>query len=581
MRDEEGGVYFFLPHPSSLIPHPFFGERFMSRTMLTALTAAALATASVGMMICRYRIMGDAVRVPTGPGTWKITLLVQGQSVGTNAKLSTITPLELGHQHILDELYRSDELLAKPPDSKHPERRQVLWTQRVGVPQGLVRARYQFYCSVDIHSTTPMSELAKAVYAAPHPGTQLKSEPRIQSDHVEISTLARSLTAGLDDPRDQLEVLFHFVDQEIGSEPSIPGPGRSALDCLKNGSGDSGSKSRLLVALCRNRGIPARLVTGLTLKRGREQSAHYWAEVWVHNHWLPACPSYHSLGHVPASYVVFNFGDYPLVRGRNVRDLKYAFLVERPAGAENEALVNASPLRRLLTRLSLYALPPAEQRLVEFLLLLPIAALIVCIYRNVIGLGSFGTFAPALVGLAFRDINRLPGIVVFVSIVLIGWVMRRALDRYHLLQVPRIAFLLTLVVIVLITAIVAANYQDLPATKYISLFPMVILTGMIERFWTLEVEDSTVSSFRTLLQTLMIAASISLALGLRAVVRHMFLFPETLGLIMAAQLLIGRYTGYRLSELFRFRDFLRPESSDPQPSGGVLSIHAAHEGWQI
>jgi hypothetical protein len=36
----------------------------------------------------------------------------------------------------------------------------------------------------------------------------------------------------------------------------------------------------------------------------------------------------------------------------------------------------------------------------------------------------------------------------------------------------------------------------------------------------------------------------------------MLRFPETLGLVMAAQLLIGRYTGYRLSELFRFRDLM-------------------------
>src|SRR5205085_2137478 len=125
-----------------------------------------------------------------------------------------------------------------------------------------------------------------------------------------------------------------------------------------------------------------RLVTGLTLKRGREQTAHIWVEAWVHNHWLPACPSYHSLGRVPASYLVFNYGDYPVVRGRNVRDLKYAFLVERPAGDEDVAAADVSSLRRLLARLSLYALPPPEQRLVEFLLLLPIAALIVCVYRN-------------------------------------------------------------------------------------------------------------------------------------------------------------------------------------------------------
>jgi hypothetical protein len=545
--------------------------------MLSIITAAGLAVASVALMICRYQVLGDAIRVPTGPGTWKVTLLVQGQSIGNDARLLTTTPLDFGHQHILDEVYRSDELLAKPPDSKHPERRQVLWMQRSGVAEGPFRARYQFYCAVNVHPpTAPMSEFTALISAPPHPGTLLRGEPRIQSDHADISALARNLTMGLEDSRDQFEALFHYVDQEIGSEPSIPGKGLSALESFKNGSGDSGGKSRLLVALSRNRGIPARLVTGLTLKRGREQAPHFWVEAWVHNHWLPACPSYHSLGRVPASYLVFNYGDSPVVRGRNVRDLKYAFLIERPAGDEDVAAADVSSLRRLFARLSLYALPPPEQRLVEFLLLLPIAALIVCIYRNVIGLGSFGTFAPALVGLAFRDLGGLPGILVFVSIVLIGWVMRRVLDHYHLLQVPRVAFLLSLVVVVLIIAIVAANYQDLPATKYVSLFPIVILTGMIERFWILEVEDSTAASFRTLLTTLIIAASISLFLSLHAVVRHMFRFPETLGLVMAAQLLIGRYTGYRLSELLRFREFLKREKTGPP------LLHAVPEdGWQI
>jgi hypothetical protein len=45
-------------------------------------------------------------------------------------------------------------------------------------------------------------------------------------------------------------------------------------------------------------------------------------------------------------------------------------------------------------------------------------------------------------------------------------------------------------------------------------------------------------------------------------VNHLNRYPETLGAIMAVQLLIGRYTGYRLSELFRFRDFLRPPTPE-------------------
>jgi len=286
------------------------------------------------------------------------------------------------------------------------------------------------------------------------------------------------------------------------------------------------------------------------------------------------CPFYHHYGRVPATYLIFGFGDLPIVRGRGVSDLDYAFLVQRSAVAAEAAVTGVSPLRQLLSHLSLYALPPAEQRLVEFLLLLPVAALIVCFYRNLIGLNSFGTFAPALLGLAFRDLRSLPGILVFVSIVLLGWVLRRVLDRYHLLQVPRMALMLGLVVIVLIGSIVAANFFELPATKYISLFPMVILTGMIERFWTLETEDGAPASFRTLMGTMLIAASISLFLSLHAVVRHLFRYPETLGLIMAVQLLIGRYTGYRLLELFRFRDFVHKDAESWNPGQRIYRIES-------
>jgi hypothetical protein len=528
----------------------------MSRNALCLITASGLAAASVALMIGRACVLGDELKAPAGPGTWKVTLVVSGRCVGNNARLMTATPLDIGHQQLLHEDCRSSELLAKPPDARHPERRQVLWSQRAGVGSGPFRVLYQFYCTVKgPSSSSPRSSFNRAATAPPVPGEHLETEPRIESDDAKISALARDLTSGLEEPRDLFDALFHHVDQNVGNEPSIQETGMTALQCVQAGSGDSGAKSRLLVALCRNRGIPARLVNGITLKKGHEQKTHIWVEAWLNDHWLPACPFHHHLGRLPINYLVFQYGDVPVVRGRHIRDLKHAFLVERTLPAEGET-ADAPGLRRFLRKLSLYSLPTPEQRLVEFLLLLPIAALVVCVFRNLIGLKSFGTFAPALVGLAFRDLGGLPGILVFVSIVLVGWVMRRVLEHYHLLQVPRTAFLLSLVVVVLITAIVGANYHDLPATRYVSLFPIVILTGMIERFWTLEVEDGTTSSFRTLLGTMLIAAVISLLLSLHAVVRHMFRFPETLGIVMALQLLLGRYTGYRLSELYRFRDLI-------------------------
>jgi len=38
-----------------------------------------------------------------------------------------------------------------------------------------------------------------------------------------------------------------------------------------------------------------------------------------------------------------------------------------------------------------------------------------------------------------------------------------------------------------------------------------------------------------------------------------FVFPELLLIVLAANLLLGRYTGYRLTELWRFRSARRQE----------------------
>jgi hypothetical protein len=528
----------------------------MSRTTLCVLTAIVLAAASAGVMGLRKLALGGEVGRPVGPGCWKVTLAARGTSQG-GARLMTATPLDLERQHLLVDRYESAELAFKAPEVRHPQRRQVIWTQRTGTSAGPFHARCTFQVALEgNHPNGLMARAASGLYAAPAAGEYLDLSPAGGPDAERLAGLARDRSACMDGPVDVAEALYHFVDREIANEPSLGGPPAGAVDCLKAGRGDAGAKSRLLVTLLRLRGLPARVMTGLALAKGAEQRAHHWVEARVHDRWLPMCPFYHHFGRVPATYLVFGCGDEPVVRGRGIADLDYAFLVERVTA--DEGAPAASPLRRAFSAVSLFTLPPAERRLVEVLLLLPVAALVICVFRNVIGVSSFGTFAPALVGLAFREIRSLPGIFVFVSVLLVGWLMRRVLDYYHLLQVPRVALMLTLVMLVLVGVVVGANHFGATLTTYVSLFPLVILTGMVERFWTLETEDSTAASFRTLFWTMAISTVIALVLSLNALVQQLFRYPETLGLVMAVQLLIGRYTGYRLTELLRFRDFLSP-----------------------
>jgi hypothetical protein len=176
----------------------------------------------------------------------------------------------------------------------------------------------------------------------------------------------------------------------------------------------------------------------------------------------------------------------------------------------------------------------------------------------VIGIATFWTFGPALVGLVFREMGSLFGIVVFAGLILAGWRCRRLLDRFHLLQVPRTALMLSLVVVMLIGLIAVASHYQFPVTRYVSLFPVIILTGMMERFWTLEEEDGARTSFRTLIGTLVVAAAVAGVVSIPWISAALGQYPEALGLVMAGQLLLGRYTGYRAAELYRFRDFVTP-----------------------
>jgi hypothetical protein len=198
-------------------------------------------------------------------------------------------------------------------------------------------------------------------------------------------------------------------------------------------------------------------------------------------------------------------------------------------------------------------LPLAERQLVDFLLLLPVAALVCCVIRNVIGLHTYGTFAPALLGLAFGEVRSPVGVFVLLVVLSVGWVLRRGVTRLNLLQVPRSAVMLSLVVALLLGYVLWSNARGRPVAGAIPFLPLVIVTGLIERFWTTEEEDGTGPAVRTMAATLATALAVFLVARLEWVRATMTEHPEALGLVAAGQVLLGRYTGYRLTELARFR----------------------------
>ena len=60
--------------------------------------------------------------------------------------------------------------------------------------------------------------------------------------------------------------------------------------------------------------------------------------------------------------------------------------------------------------------------------------------------------------------------------------------------------------------------------------PLVIVTGLVERFWTTEEEDGTPAALRTMMATLLTAAAVFLVVRIDAVRSIAVDHPESLGL---------------------------------------------------
>ncbi|MCB0354630.1 MAG: UUP1 family membrane protein [Bdellovibrionales bacterium] len=219
---------------------------------------------------------------------------------------------------------------------------------------------------------------------------------------------------------------------------------------------------------------------------------------------------------------------------------------------------DGSTLGRALAWFSFERLSYGTQFGLRLLLLLPIASLVVAILRNVVGLKTFGTFMPALLALAFRETGPLFGIAAVASVVGLGAVLRLIYKYLRLLFVPRMTASLSVVILIICLGSLVLHDNDFRPSSSLVIFPVIILTMMIERF-SVSLEEVGVKEALKLSTNSVLAALLCYAAISSEWINYLVLsFPEVTLLILGSGILLGRYTGYRLFELVRFRDIVHP-----------------------
>ncbi|MCP4189604.1 MAG: transglutaminase domain-containing protein [Planctomycetaceae bacterium] len=109
----------------------------------------------------------------------------------------------------------------------------------------------------------------------------------IQSRDPLIQQLANQISAVDDDPWTVAVAIEEFVHGFV-TEKNFSTAFASAAEVAKTRSGDCTEHAVLAAAICRARGIPARIVIGLVYVPSQSGFAfHMWNEVWVRDQWIP------------------------------------------------------------------------------------------------------------------------------------------------------------------------------------------------------------------------------------------------------------------------------------------------------
>lgn len=195
---------------------------------------------------------------------------------------------------------------------------------------------------------------------------------------------------------------------------------------------------------------------------------------------------------------------------------------------------------------------------VKLLLMLPVIATVIALFRQVMGIKAFGIYTPLLITFAFLATNGIKyGIAIFIAVILIGMIMRFVLRPWRLLYLPRVAIMLTVVAVTILVLLTFGGNMKRTGLAAVSIFPILIMITMVEKFITVQIEKGNRAAILLAIETLAISILGYYIASWGSLIRIIILYPWVILLTVPINIILGKWTGLRLSEYWRFREVIK------------------------
>ena len=145
----------------------------------------------------------------------------------------------------------------------------------------------------------------------------------------------------------------------------------------------------------------------------------------------------------------------------------------------------------------------------------------------------------------------------FACIITVGLTTRAIIDNLQLLMVPKLSVIMTSIIIGITAFSLISQEIDISATISIGLLPIVILSMLIERITVNWDEHGYKDTLMSGVGSFFVTFICYLVLDQDAVAHLIFNFPELILVVLSVIMLVGRYRGFKLLEIARFKYFLK------------------------
>lgn len=508
----------------------------------------------VAIVLVLLAVMAGGVRyglrhrrdLPSGDSLWRFRYEVAFEAEVSEAQIVGPIPAETGICRVFRQRLSHPGVRVQVVRLRHQ-------SGPVLVGSALNTGSFRIVADQDIHivgDEAPMPTQPAKGMDAEQRSYYLRSEPQIQASHENVRSVLRDLQRGKLSVHHLVERVFEYCTEDIARD--LTGAS-DALAAIQEKAASPKGRARAMVALCRTAKIPARLVCGFELEESNAARPHTWVEVLLGKKWVPFDVDNGFKGSMSRKFFAVRQDSATPVSARTGiagLEIEYAIRKLSPLEGFPESL-----RRSAVSILDLTQLPVETRRTLALILLLPLGALITAVLRNMVGLQTFGTFTPSLIAMSFVYADVRIALIVFGLVIAIGLGGRFVVERMKLLVVPRLSAVLTLVVIALVFSLSALDYFNLSLGSGTMLMPLVIHTMLIERMHVTLIEEGMLRTIWLLAHTLIVTLVCYMLLKWRSMGHFLISYPEFHGFTLAAIILVGRYNGYRLGELWRFKDF--------------------------